>query len=139
MYVRDTSAEYNRTPTDTPQAVAAFLTEAFPYLVDHPYEDGFIVTTTAGLAPRSAVVGGSGGAAAAAICTARVLREALLSGDPCFFFLHNHPSGNPGPSPQDIKFTRRLEEGARSVGLLFHDSIIVASGGVRSCIESETT
>ncbi len=44
-------------------------------------------------------------------------------------FLHNHPSGNPEPSQEDIALRRQLVEAGRILGIPVHDHVIVASGG----------
>lgn len=38
---------------------------------------------------------------------------------------HNHPSGNPKPSPQDIQVTKRLVESGRIMGIEVLDSLII--------------
>lgn len=48
---------------------------------------------------------------------------------------HNHPSGEPTPSPDDVAVTRRLARGAELLGLEFVDHLIVASGGWTSLVE----
>ncbi|MEZ5314832.1 MAG: DNA repair protein RadC [Chlamydiales bacterium] len=40
---------------------------------------------------------------------------------------HNHPSGDPTPSPQDIILTRNLIQASRVIGIPIHDHIIVSS------------
>ena len=40
--------------------------------------------------------------------------------------LHNHPSGNPDPSPEDLHFTKRVREACQLVGLRLEDHIVVA-------------
>ena len=55
-----------------------------------------------------------------------VLSEALSSKASSFVFLHNHPSGNPYPSPADFFFTSSLEAKAADLSLRFRDHIIVA-------------
>ena len=42
--------------------------------------------------------------------------------------VHNHPSGEPDPSPQDIKFTQELDEASRFMGIGLSDHIIVGKG-----------
>lgn len=39
--------------------------------------------------------------------------------------VHNHPSGEPNPSDQDIKFTRRIQEACEIMGIEFLDHIII--------------
>lgn len=40
--------------------------------------------------------------------------------------VHNHPSGNPEPSAEDVNVTRQLAEAGRIVGIPLHDHVIVA-------------
>jgi len=39
--------------------------------------------------------------------------------------VHNHPSGDPEPSPEDVSLTEKLERIANDMGLKFHDHIII--------------
>jgi len=43
-------------------------------------------------------------------------------------FIHNHPSGNPKPSPQDIEVTQRLCETGKILGINVLDHIIIGDG-----------
>ncbi|AFK54088.1 JAB domain-containing protein [Tistrella mobilis] len=45
---------------------------------------------------------------------------------------HNHPSGDPTPSPADIDLTRRLVEAARHLGISVHDHIIIGRRSYKS-------
>lgn len=47
-------------------------------------------------------------------------------------FLHNHPSGNPEPSREDIAITKQLVEAGKILGIPVHDHIVLASGGMTS-------
>ena len=38
---------------------------------------------------------------------------------------HNHPSGNPEPSKQDIEVTKRLQEAGKIIGINLLDHIII--------------
>ncbi len=42
---------------------------------------------------------------------------------------HNHPSGDPSPSPHDIHLTRTLLQASKIVGIPINDHIIVSSSG----------
>lgn len=46
-----------------------------------------------------------------------------------------HPSGNPTPSPQDIQFTKRMEECGEMMGIQLLDHIIVGDSGYISLRE----
>lgn len=55
-----------------------------------------------------------------------VFRPAIRDAANCILVLHNHPSGDPTPSDQDISVTERLEQTAEIVGIPLIDHIIVA-------------
>jgi DNA repair protein RadC len=50
-------------------------------------------------------------------------------------FVHNHPSGDPTPSLDDIGFTQKLLSGADTVDIKVLDHVIVATGGFSSIRE----
>lgn len=54
-----------------------------------------------------------------------VLRPVITRGAYGFVLVHNHPSGDPGPSHSDERFTRRLAEAAELLELRFLDHLIV--------------
>ena len=49
--------------------------------------------------------------------------------------LHNHPSGDPTPSREDIRLTRQLVECARLLDLRVHDHVVVGHGRYVSLAE----
>lgn len=51
-------------------------------------------------------------------------------------FVHNHPSGDPASSGEDIRFTSALLEAARTLGVRVLDHVIVAADGFVSLRES---
>ena len=57
---------------------------------------------------------------------ADVLRQAISEGVSAFVLVHNHPSGDPTPSDEDLEFTRRVALGCAAVGLTQLDHVIVA-------------
>lgn len=54
-----------------------------------------------------------------------VFRSAILEASAHLVLVHNHPSGDPTPSKEDIHLTRQLVEGARLLGLRIHDHVII--------------
>ncbi len=55
-----------------------------------------------------------------------VFRPAIRDAANCILVLHNHPSGDPTPSDQDLSVTERLEQTAEIVGIPLIDHIVVA-------------
>ncbi len=49
--------------------------------------------------------------------------------------VHNHPSGDPEASSDDLEFTKRMREAADILGITLIDHIILAKHGVYSCKE----
>jgi DNA repair protein RadC len=49
--------------------------------------------------------------------------------------VHNHPSGNPEPSSEDIEVTRQLVETGKVVGITVHDHLIIAGDRYTSLSE----
>jgi len=64
------------------------------------------------------------------------LRPAVREGAHSVVFAHNHPSGDPAPSPEDADLTERLRAAAELVGVLARDHVIVAAGGYYSFVEA---
>ena len=53
----------------------------------------------------------------------------LTPGTTGLIVLHNHPSGEPSPSADDVAITRRLQLSAVILGLDLHDHLIAGEGG----------
>ena len=47
-------------------------------------------------------------------------------------FVHNHPSGDPSPSQEDIQITKEISDAAKVLGITVHDHIIVGKGSYYS-------
>jgi DNA repair protein RadC len=56
-----------------------------------------------------------------------LFKTALLSSAAAIILVHNHPSGDPTPSREDIEITRRLKEAGEILGVKLLDHIIVGS------------
>jgi DNA repair protein RadC len=60
------------------------------------------------------------------------LRIALRAAASGFVLVHNHPSGDPTPSAEDVTFTRRVAAAAAVVGMPLLDHVVVAREGFAS-------
>jgi DNA repair protein RadC len=57
--------------------------------------------------------------------TAEVFREAVRQNAPCIVLVHNHPSGDPSPSPDDVQLTKLLVEAGKILDIELLDHIII--------------
>lgn len=57
-----------------------------------------------------------------------ILRDALLANAAAVVVAHNHPSGDPEPSRDDERVTRRIVEAGRVVGVEVLDHLVVGGG-----------
>lgn len=64
-----------------------------------------------------------------------VFKTALLSSAAALILIHNHPTGDPTPSSEDLAITRRLREAGEILGLKVLDHIIVGDGEYLSFVE----
>lgn len=54
-----------------------------------------------------------------------VVKRALQLNASALILVHNHPSGDPTPSPEDINMTARIDAAAQTLGLTLHDHLII--------------
>jgi DNA repair protein RadC len=65
----------------------------------------------------------------AAVHVREVIRRALEYQASALILVHNHPSGDPAPSRQDIRLTQEIVEAGRHLGIRVHDHVIIGSAG----------
>lgn len=70
-----------------------------------------------------------GSLSSANVASRDVFRQALHDHAASVIVFHNHPSGDPTPSPQDMAFTRQLIDSGRTLGVDVLDHLVVASSG----------
>jgi DNA repair protein RadC len=58
-----------------------------------------------------------------------VFKSAILNNSASIILLHNHPSGDPKPSRQDIDVTKRLEDAGNILGITVIDHVIFGESG----------
>lgn len=64
-----------------------------------------------------------------AVHVREVMRRALDLQATAIIVVHNHPSGDPSPSQQDIRLTRELIEAGRHLKVQVHDHVIIGAAG----------
>lgn len=64
-----------------------------------------------------------------------VYRAAVREGAACWIAVHNHPSGDSTPSPEDIAITKRLKDAGELLGITLLDHLIIGDGNYTSLRE----
>jgi DNA repair protein RadC len=67
-----------------------------------------------------------------AVYPREVVKRALDNEAAALVFVHNHPSGNPNPSKEDLTITNKLKEASQSIDVVDHDHLIIAGNEVYS-------
>ena len=69
------------------------------------------------------------------VCPRVVFMEALKNGAAAIIVVHNHPSGDPTPSKEDLAVTDRLREAGKLLNIGLVDHIIIARDGFESLVQ----
>lgn len=99
-----------------------------PLLCDLPTEEFWILLLNQAAKVIAKVRISRGGINQTAVDVREVLREALLQRATQIALVHNHPSGNPRPSNDDIRLTQHIAKGAELMNIRLIDHIIVCDG-----------
>ncbi|MBT5776949.1 MAG: JAB domain-containing protein [Candidatus Marinimicrobia bacterium] len=67
-----------------------------------------------------------------AVYPREVVKKALENDASALVLVHNHPSGNPSPSQDDLTITKKLKEAAKTIDIYIHDHLIIAGNDVYS-------
>lgn len=121
-----------RQQVTAPDDVAAVLAA---YFADRDREEFVIclldtANTLTGLSCLSV-----GGLAASIVEPRQVFKTAILANAAAVILAHNHPSGNPEPSREDVRITRQLVEAGKLMGVPVHDHLILTDHGYTSLAE----
>lgn len=65
-----------------------------------------------------------------------VFRAAITESAASIVLVHNHPSGDPAPSPEDRQVTRQLAEAGRLIGIPVVDHVVIGDGNYVSFSEA---
>lgn len=101
-----------------------------PFLKDKPHESFMVIPMTTKRRPLGFIELARGAVNYVSVEPAEVIRAVLMANAPAFFVAHNHPSGDPTPSPHDRDLTEKLRAVSATFTLDFTDHIIIG-GDVR--------
>ena len=76
-----------------------------------------------------------GNVSASVVRIAEVLRPAIRENSPALILVHNHPSGDPTPSPEDVLVTGQVRSAAKMMDIELLDHIVLGGKGYVSMKE----
>ncbi len=74
---------------------------------------------------------------ATVVRVAEIFRPAILQNAASMIVAHNHPTGNPDPSPEDVQLTQTLVEAGLALDIPVLDHLVVGGGQWRSLREGQ--
>ncbi|MBX9698525.1 MAG: DNA repair protein RadC [Acetobacteraceae bacterium] len=72
---------------------------------------------------------GVGDVRGVAVHPRQIVKRALELHATALILAHNHPSGDPTPSPEDVRMTGEVQRAAAALGIQLHDHIVVGRAG----------
>ena len=121
-----------REQVSSPADVAALLID---YFCDKDREEFVVVTLDTANTVTGLHVVSVGGLAASIVEPRQVFKAALLANAAALILAHNHPSGNPEPSKEDVAITKTLKEVSKVMGVPIHDHLIITERRYTSLAE----
>ena len=125
--------------SDERQVVGSFESVAAwarPRLAGLEHEEVWLLLLDGANGLKSANRIAQGGLHGCALTPRDVLRPALRDGASAMVLVHNHPSGDPTPSLEDLEMTRAVAVAGDVVGVPLLDHVVVARGGAASLFEA---
>jgi dihydrofolate synthase / folylpolyglutamate synthase len=121
---RATAINFSKRPRiGGPRDVAAMFIPELRHIQKEQFH--VIILNTANQVVRRVLVS-EGNLNSSIVHPREVYRHAIVESAAAIIGLHNHPSGNPTPSKEDIAITRQLVEAGRIIGIPLHDHLIIA-------------
>lgn len=119
------------------EALSCELVEkwARPRLARLEHEEVWVLCVNGQSHLKSTWMVGRGGIHGCALLARDILTPVVRDAASGFVLVHNHPSGDPSPSREDIELTQALQVAATAVAVPLLDHVIVSRHGSRSLFE----
>ena len=136
MYVKELTVTYRkkRVPKTAHKCIGKKVTnsraiyELFKFLWKECVEKFYVLHLNNKNVIQSIQLVSVGSLTASIVEPREVFKAALIAGSAVIAFVHNHPSGDPKPSDEDVEITKRLKEVGSIVGIKVIDHIIIGDG-----------
>jgi len=73
-----------------------------------------------------------GSLTSSAVYPREVIRRIIEFGSAAIIIAHNHPSGNPNPSKEDISITNKLKDACKTIDVILHDHVLICGQNATS-------
>ncbi len=111
-----------RQAVNTPSDVSKMLMPQMRYMDKEHFQVLFLNTKNQLLGKKVVSIGSLN---ASIVHPRELFRESIRYGSAAVILVHNHPSGDPTPSQEDLTMTRRVAEGGRLLGIEVLDHVII--------------
>lgn len=141
IYLREMQVSYGRKRVSVPAnwerriASSSDARPLFSAYADHPQEHFLALALDAKNRPVAFQEVFKGSLASCHVSAAELFRFAILATASRLIIGHNHPSGDPSPSPQDAELTGKLCTLGKDLGIEILDHLIVARDGYFSFLD----
>lgn len=108
---------------------------ARPRLAALDHEEVWLLCLDGRSGLKASVRVAQGGLHGCALTARDVLAPAVKNGAAAILLIHNHPSGDPQPSQDDVEMTKHVAKCAELIGIPLLDHVVVARGGARSILD----
>ncbi|MEO5958692.1 MAG: JAB domain-containing protein [Opitutaceae bacterium] len=110
---------------NTPRKIADYLADAYAKM---PYQETlWVICLDRKNKPLSRTMVTLGTLTCSLAHPREIFKIAILASAAAIVISHNHPSGDPAPSAQDLQLTKQLREAAKIIGIDLHDHVILLS------------
>lgn len=132
--VKEKTAVYydGRKKIDCPEVLYAVGKQILNEYIEEDREAFAVVLLDTKLKPVGHYIVSTGTLNQSLVHPREVYKKAIVSSANKIMLLHNHPSGDPNPSNEDLSITQRLAEVGEIVGIEVLDHLIVGSGNFYS-------
>lgn len=134
--VKEKGFIYHTESLTHPEEIAKFMNEVFH--LDKRTEEYLYMISFSTKMKINGVFEISHGTVNMSLCSPReIYMRALLTGAAYVILIHNHPSGDPTPSKEDLEVCKRMKKAGQIIGVPLCDNIIIGYSGYFSFINEK--
>lgn len=120
--VRESRSLYGTAPFTSPERAVELLK---PLLITADREMVIVMSLTTKMEALAVEIVAVGGLDTCCFDTRNIFKHSLLNNAACILCFHNHPSGDPTPSKEDVQITKQLKQVGDILGIRLVDHIII--------------